>query len=322
LKEERSVFSNRDFFAGIILSSLVFLAASLIPLVGSAFFILTPLPILYYYTKIGRIQGWGVFIISLALVALFLTFFGSISSFPFLFISGLLGIILSEILHKNYSIERTIIYPVTVLITLWFIVTVSLSLILGKQPWHLIEDYIGKNIQESINFYTQLDIPAEQIAPIRDNIKQITIFFTNIFPALFLVSVSLTVWINTLAARDIFFKNRMTYPDFGNLSCWRAPESLIWILIASGVMLLIPAEWAKFVGLNLLIVCLFVYLLQGLSIISFIFKTKNVHRLFRISCYFLIFTLQYIILVVIAVGVVDLWIDFRKFLKPIPKSNV
>lgn len=320
--EERGAFFNRDFFAGIILSSLFFFAASLIPMLGSVFFILTPLPILYYYTKIGRIQGWGVFIISLAMVAVFLTFFGSMTSFPFLFISGFSGIILSEILRKNYTIERTVIYPVTVLITLWFIFTISLSLILGKQPWHLIEDYIGRNIQESINFYTQLDIPAEQIDPIRDNFKQITIFFTNIFPALFLVSVTFTVWINTLAARDIFYNNGLTYPDFGDLSRWKAPESLIWVLIASGVMLVIPAEWAKFLGLNLLIVCLFVYLLQGLSIISFIFKTKNVHRLFRILCYFLIFTLQYIIPVVIAVGVVDLWVDFRKFVKPIPNANI
>lgn len=322
MRDERGAFLYRDFFTGIALSSLIFFAASLIPIVGTVFFILTPLPIVYYYSKLGRLQGWGVFIISLSLVALFLTFFGSMASFPFLFISAFLGVILSEILRKNYSIEKTVIYPVTMLMILWFSFAISLSLIMGKQPWHLIEDYIGRNIQESIDFYTQLDIPAEQIAPIKDNFQQITIFFTNIFPALFFVSVSFTVWINTLAARDIFYKNGMTYPDFGNLSCWKAPESLIWLLLASGAMFLIPVEWMKFLGLNLLIVCLFVYLLQGLSIISFIFKTKNIHRLFRIPCYFLIFAQQYIILFVIAVGVVDLWVDFRKFIKPIPSSNI
>jgi uncharacterized protein YybS (DUF2232 family) len=86
-------------------------------------------------------------------------------------------------------------------------------------------------------------------------------------------------------------------------------------------MLLIPVEWARILGLNLLLICLFVYLLQGLSIIGFLFKTKNVHRLFRIPCYFLIFAQQYIILLVIAVGVIDLWVDFRKFIKPIMDST-
>lgn len=322
MREERGTFFNSDFIAGIILSSSFFLAASFIPIAGSVFFILTPLPILYYYTKTGRIKGWGIFIISLALVSLFLAFSSSLSTLPLLFISGFLGIILSEILHKNYSIEKTILYPVTVLIALWLTFIISLSVILEKQPWHLIEDYIGKNIQESINFYTQLDIPAEQIAQIKDNFKEITLFFTNIFPALFLISVAFTVWVNTLAAKDIFHKSGLTYPDFGNLSRWKASDGLIWILIASGAMLLTPVEWVKFIGLNVLIVCLFVYLLQGLSIISFIFKTKNVHRLFRILCYFLLFTLQYVILAVIAVGVVDLWVDFRKFVKPAPDSSV
>ncbi len=322
MKEERGSLLTKDFFAGIILSSLIFLAAMLIPLGGAVLFILTPLPILYYNSVLGRIQGWGVFIISFSLVALVLTFLGSITSVPVLLISGFIGIILSEILRKNYSIEKTVLYPVTVLITLWLLFIVSLSLVTGKQPWHLIEDYIGKNIQESINFYTQLDIPSEQIAPIKDNVKQITVFFTHIFPALFLVSVSFTVWINTLAAREIFLKNGIAYPDFGNLSCWKAPERLIWLLIAGGVMLIIPIEWTKFLGLNILIVCLFIYLLHGLSIISFIFRTKNVHRLFRIPCYFFIFAQQYIILVVIAAGIVDLWIDFRKFVKPIPNANI
>jgi uncharacterized protein YybS (DUF2232 family) len=191
----------------------------------------------------------------------------------------------------------------------------------GKQPWLLVEDYIGRNIEESIQFYSQLDIPVEQIDLAKDNIKQITHFFTNMFPALILVSASFTVWINVLAAREIFQKNRVWYPDFGDLARWKAPESLIWILIANGVMLLIPVEWTRILGINLLLICLFVYFLQGLSIIGFLFKAKNVHKLFRIPCYILIFAQQYIILFIVAAGVIDLWVDFRKFIKPITDST-
>jgi Predicted membrane protein (DUF2232). len=234
-----------------------------------------------------------------------------------LFISGCSGVVLSESFRKNYSIERTVIYPGMVLVILWFSFIIYQSLISGKQPLLFLEDFIGKNIQESIQFYAQLDIPAEQIDLIRDNFKQITHFFTNIFPALVLVSALFTVWINTLAAREIFQKNGVPYPDFGDLSRWKAPEKLIWFLLASGGMLLMPVEGVMFLGLNLLIICLYVYLLQGLSIVSFIFKTKNVHRIFRMPCYFLIFAQQFIILLVIAVGVFDLWVDFRKYIKPI-----
>jgi uncharacterized protein YybS (DUF2232 family) len=321
LKTERGAFFNSDFFTGITVSSLTFLAASLIPIVGAFIIILTPLPILYYYSKAGRTQGLTVFIISVSIVAVILSISGSITNLPFLLISGILGVTLSEIFRKNYSIELTVILPVMALMILWLSFILFQSLSLGKQPWNLVEDYIGINIQESIQFYTQLDIPAQQIDLIRDNAKKITSFFTYIFPALLLVSASFIVWINTLAAREIFQKYRMWYPDFGDLSRWKAPERLIWLLIANGILLLIPVEWATFLGLNLLIICLFLYMFQGLSIISFLFKTKKIHKVFRIPCYFLIFAQQYIIVLVIAVGVFDLWVDFRRYIKPITDTT-
>ena len=267
-------------------------------------------------------QGLMIFGLSLAVVAAILTISGSLANMPFLFVLGSLGIILAEIFRKNYSVETTIILPVMAITILLFSFILFQSLSVGKQPWLLIEDYIEGNVQESIQFYAKLDVPAEQIDLVRDNVKQITNFLTNIFPAIMLISASLTIWINVLAAREIFQKNRIWYPDFGDLSRWKSPEKLIWILIANGAMLLIPVEWVQILGLNLLLICLFVYFLQGLSVIGFLFKAKNVHRLFRIPCYLLIFAQQYIILFVIALGIIDLWIDFRKFINPIKDATI
>jgi uncharacterized protein YybS (DUF2232 family) len=321
LSKERGAFFKSDFFKGIAVSSLAFLAASLIPILGAFFLILTPLPIIYYYSKTGRIQGFAIFLISLFLVASVLTFSGSIANLPFLFITGFLGLFLSEIFRRNYSIEKTVVYPVTAILMLWCSFIVLQSLSAGEDPWRLVEDYIGRNIQESIQFYAQLDIPAEQIDLLKDNFKQITNFLANIFPSLVLVSASFIVWLNILAAREIFQRTGMWQPDFGDLSRWRAPEGLIWLLIAAGGLLLVPVSLVRIVSLNLVIVCLFAYLLQGLSIISFLFKTKNVHRSFRILCYCLIFAQQYIIILIAAVGIFDLWVDFRKFIKPVTLST-
>jgi uncharacterized protein YybS (DUF2232 family) len=317
LSKERGAFFKSNFFTGIAVSSLAFLAASLIPLLGAFFFILTPLPIIYYYSKTGRIQGFAILLVSLFLVAAVLTISGSLANLPLLFMTGFLGLFLSEIFRKNYSIERTIVYPVTAVLMVWCSFIVIQSLSAGEEPWRIVEDYIGRNIQESIQFYAQLDIPAEQIDFLKDNFKQITNFFANIFPAIVLVSASFVVWLNVLSAREIFQRTGMWCPDFGDLSRWKAPEGLIWLLIASGGLLLIPVSLVRIISLNLVIVCMFPYLLQGLSIISYLFKTKNVHRSFRMLCYFLIFAQQYLILLLVAVGVFDLWVDFRKFIKPV-----
>lgn len=321
MSKERGAFFKSNFFTGIAVSSLAFLAASLIPLLGAFFFILTPLPIIYYYSKTGRIQGFAILLVSLFLVAIVLTISGSLANLPLLFMTGFLGLFLSEIFRKNYSIERTIVYPVTAVLMVWCSFIVIQSLSAGEEPWRIVEDYIGRNIQESIQFYAQLDIPAEQIDFLKDNFKQITNFFANIFPAIVLVSASFVVWLNVLSAREIFQRSGMWCPDFGDLSRWKAPEGLIWLLIAAGGLLLIPVSLVRIISLNLVIVCMFPYLLQGLSIISYLFKTKNVHRSFRMLCYFLIFAQQYLILLLVAVGVFDLWVDFRKFIKPVTYST-
>ena len=261
-------------------------------------------------------QGFMILIISSSVVAFILISYDSIASFPILFLSGCLGIILSEILKQGYSIEKTVMYPVVALIVIWSSFILYQSTISGVSPWLVIENYIDSNIRDNIQLYAKLDVPEEQLNLIRDNANQIAAFFMNIFPALALIGATFTVWTNLLLGREILRKNKSLYPDFGDPSCWKAPEKLVWLLIASGGMLLIPVEWIKFTGLNLLIVCLFVYLLQGLAIVGFFFQSRNVPRLFRMMFYFLIFAQQYITILIVATGLFDLWINFRKRIRP------
>ena len=261
-------------------------------------------------------QGFMILIISSSVVAFILILYDSIASFPILFLSGCPGIILSEILKQGYSIEKTIMYPVVALLVIWSSFILYQSSISGVSPWSVIENYIDSNIRDNIQLYAKLDVPEEQINLIRDNANQIAGFFVNIFPALALISATFTVWVNLLLWREISHKNKSWYPDFGDLSCWKAPEILVWLLIVSGGMLLIPVEWIKFTGLNLLTICLFVYLLQGLAIVGFFFRSRNVPKLLRMMFYFLIFAQQYITILIAATGLFDLWINFRKHIRP------
>jgi hypothetical protein len=132
LSKERGAFFKSDFFKGVAVSSLAFLAASLIPLLGAFFFILTPLPIIYYYSRTGRIQGFAILLTSLFLVAIVLTLSGAAENLPFLSITGFLGLFLSEIFRRNYSIEKTVVYPVTAILMLWCFYSSSESFSRGR----------------------------------------------------------------------------------------------------------------------------------------------------------------------------------------------
>ena len=114
----------------------------------------------------------------------------------------------------------------------------------------------------------------------------------------------------------------MHNPDFGDLTRWKAPEKIVWLLIAAGGTLLIPQALVKFIGLNILIICLFIYLAEGISIIGFFLKVKKVPILFRVMLYFLILVQQYLLLLIVALGLFDLWADFRKFIRPAADPGV
>lgn len=315
MKETGGGIFNRNFISGIIISSLVFLVAGTISIFGSIGAMLAPLPILYYYSKLGRVQGVLIFLLSLLFVVIALRFVDSQATFLNLFLLGSLGLILSEVLRKNYSIEMTVVYSVVALLALGLIFLLYFSVIQWKGPLYLIESYIAETVKENINIYFQLSGSSEQTELLRRNAGHITRFLTNLFPAIVLVGTSFFVWLNILAGRLLFQKNRMWYPDFGDLSRWKIPDKYVWLVIVSGILILLPVGGVKIVGLNILVILFFFYLLQGLSIVNFYFNKKNMPIFFRILGYFLIFAQQFLLLLVIGLGLIDVWADFRKLEK-------
>lgn len=324
MKEERGGLLNRDFVLGIAITTLSFLSVVLIPLVGAMVVVLVPLPFLFYFTKFGRLMGGILVGVSLMLALLIFRFFNPDIIFPLLFFTfaGVTGMMLSEMLRRSWSIEKTLVLPVAVLLACsgcFLLLYVYQS---GQTPWQLIENYILRIIQENIRLYDQLDISAEQVTLIKEHAGQIAALLTSIFPAIVVVGTSLMIWLNVLAAQFLFKRHGMNYPAFGDLTRWKAPEKLVWLLIATGGMLLIPISAVKYSGANLLIICLFVYLCAGLSIIGYFFKVKRVPIFFKVLFYVLMLIQQYLLLFVMVLGLFDLWADFRKLIKPAQDSSI
>jgi len=315
-KQQRGGLLRADFFAAIAISSLTFLAAALSPVLGFIAIVFAPLPILYYRAKYGSLQGLAILGAALLIAGTLTKMSGTGMNPIILLLPGFLGFGLWELLKRRLSLEKTVISAVSVLAGFGFLILLIRYLGTGETARHLIENYIAASLQEGIRSYTQLGISAEQIALIKETAGQITRIMTLIFPGLALVGAAFTVWINVLAAKMLFQIRDLPFPDLGDLAQWKAPERLVWALIAAGGSFFLPQEWIKFTGLNILIVCFFVYLLQGLSIVSFLFKRKGIPSGIRAMLYILLVLQQYLLLPVIFVGLFDLWIDFRKYIKP------
>jgi uncharacterized protein YybS (DUF2232 family) len=60
-----------------------------------------------------------------------------------------------------------------------------------------------------------------------------------------------------------------------------------------------------------------VYFFQGMAIIAYFFRKKQIPRIARIVLYALIALQQVVMLGVVAVGFFDTWFNFRKIGKPL-----
>ncbi len=101
---------------------------------------------------------------------------------------------------------------------------------------------------------------------------------------------------------------------------WKPPEKLVWVLIASGIAILIPTGRTEYVAWNVLVITLSIYLLTGLAIVNFFLKRNSLPQAVRYLVFFLVFAQQIVTLVVAAAGLFDLWVDFRKLNKKIEDS--
>lgn len=140
-------------------------------------------------------------------------------------------------------------------------------------------------------------------------------FLPKLLPALlfiFALSVmGLNIWVLKL-----FRKTAPQLDYFGSFQKLQIPHSSIWVLIAGGLFFFLNEYFFGFEVLqvaswNALLAALFIYFTQGLSILSF--YTRHFSPLFRLGIYGLVFLFLHVGgLVLVMVGVVDTWFNFRK----------
>ena len=313
---------------GIVLISLSFLTVALIPFVGSVTVLMIPLPVVFFLGKLGRLPGLLILAVSLLLVDVVIRSITAGSGEIFLFLMlGFIGVAIYEGLRKNLTIEKTVLFAVTLSALFATLLLLYQSFLLGKMPWAVVNAYIAKSFRESMELSAQMGAQSEQIALMKNNIEMVVRYLLYVFPALSLIGIAFMVWLNILLGRVFFLVNRMTYPDFGELTKWKAPDGIVWLLIIAGAAILIPSVIGLkslgmvVMGLNILIVVLFIYFLQGLAIVEFFFKTRQVPRLLRFLFYFIIMIQQYLVLVLSAAGLFDLWVDFRRLNRKIEEPE-
>jgi uncharacterized protein YybS (DUF2232 family) len=249
--------------------------------------IFTPLPAAY----VGMRFGSPAALVAVVLTGL-LVFLASSQATALMYLIqfGIPAALLPWLLNRRISWDKA------VAATLWTMVAVSLVGLLvvaavdGQSPFtlagHLIDSEIAQTKSAMQEMFTVADLPADQKQEVSQALENMAGFLQKAYPG-------------------------MTITVTGVMTL-----GLVWLLIAAGFTVAFVDGFAGTFALNLLVILLPVYFLQGLAVIDCFFRRKAFSPIFRAIGYLLLTLINPLPMVVTGIGVFDMWADFRKPREP------
>jgi len=304
-------------FRAILIATMqtvgLFAAGLIIPVLGQALALFTPVPAILAFIRNGRREGSAVLIASTALSA---ALGGWQSSLIFFFSFALMAVGAAEGMRRAMKPEQVALLggllpvgAIAILLSFYFIK-------IGKNPLEYMEAFLRSSIAEAAKLYTSMGMAemASMAASIPD---KFIYYFVRLAPGM-VIATSVLQAACCYGMSRIMLARKQETPSFAGpaFGVWHAPDSWVWGLILSLSLIIIPHETARLVGWNLAILFAVVYLAQGSAIIEFQLKKTRFKPFARGLIIGLLLALPAIVFVV-ALGIVDIWADVRKVRGPV-----
>jgi uncharacterized protein YybS (DUF2232 family) len=297
------------------------LAGIFIPVFGVFFLMILPMTLFVLYTVNDKIKTTAAFAIPLLLIYLMALLANIQIPIVALLAMGLSGILMSVMVQRQSSILKVVLFPALLLIVSIAVFFIWGAWQQGIHPWQSVEKYIAMAIKENVRILSQLPLEKNDIQYLIDNEASIIQSFTHIFPAIATLTALFIVWSNMLIGK-IFLEKYGIFPtSLTGLSEWKAPPHLVWFFLASSALNFVPQAEIIFFSLNIFLFLCIIYFLQGLAILSFFFKSKNIPPFLRYLFYFFIAIQQILMIPIATAGFLDIWIDFRKWFRQEKPDN-
>lgn len=262
------------------------------PFLSMIVMFLWPVPIVYLVQKEESSRVIAV-IAAAALINGF--FFGAVMGLITVIGFGLVGFIIGNIIKEGFSPLKTLIAAVlSVIVSQALVVYVSGS-IMDLNYQLLIEEAIrnlgGEFDGQSVE---QLVIPQLQ-------------FIKLMFPALLGISATITAIFNYYISAWYLRRRGLNIEIYKPFNRWYLPRWIVSILIIISLLMR-----SNTIFLNINIYLFFLSFLQGFSVLMYYLSTKSSSFLLKAFVVFLIFLFPPVPIVLILLGLLDMWFNFRK----------
>jgi uncharacterized protein YybS (DUF2232 family) len=301
----------------MILAALVVVgllaSGSAFPILGVFLSLLSPVPFVLLRLR----HGFSALILALGLTTLAVAGLSSPDqAMAFLLEYGLPAILLAEGLRRGSRPEFAVT-GVAALLTLGGLAVLVLASDLWTQPLSAISHQVERLLADMETFTARLGLSSEGAGPLYGSGTKLRAFLLMAFPGMFFAGSLLTAAAYVLLLRALM---RRWSAYLGGLSQepfrWELPELLVWVFIGAGILYLTGLPWLQAAGLNVLIVLIGLYFLQGLSIAAFLFQRFHLPRMLGALSVMLLLFQPFLTLVVAGVGLFDVWFAFRRLSLP------
>jgi uncharacterized protein YybS (DUF2232 family) len=292
-------------------SALLLISGAIVPPVGVVLIPLVPQPVLYFGLKYGirwALGGMAAGILLLSILAG--TELGLLYG-----VFAFMAAVLFTLLGRVRSIE------VLVTGTAALVSALTAGLLFSSfGSWSAMEHDFGASMLQHLSaaagIHERMGFPQESLEVLKERAPRIVEMILQVAPALLFLTLALIVLINVLLLCRRFPERRQDWLTLATLREWKGPEQLVWGLILCGFVLFVPGfDVLRLVAANLLLVIAAFYFAQGLAIVGYFFHKNKVPRFLRWVTYVLIGFEQIFTLLVVGLGLFDLWGDFRRLRK-------
>ena len=303
---------NPEIFVLVVLSCVLTFLPVLIPIEGLLLSTLAPFPLIVLAVKYP--WSYAVGLIGLEAGALALT--GGVSALLSFSQYGLVPLVIAGAVRRGWTLSQIIASSAFVPLSGGFLLLLVYVLVTRQSLSVLVTTYLDQTLQELHEYFRTVEpMPGTEERLGFPQVETLRQFVLAIFPGMLVVNHLLTNTLNYVLAR--YYCSRRRPPlalDAEMLTHWRASDYLVWVFIASGVALLLPMALLNTIGLNVFLVTLTIYLLQGLAIAVFWGQRLPIPLGIRwfLTLLALIMVGPLCVVLCITAGLFDLWVDFRR----------
>ncbi len=291
-----------------LLAGLLFLTLEMAPFLGFLVggFTLTPLALILmergrYFFHIGNLVLAGL---------LFVGWGGGICLF-YLLGFALPAFLLGELIQRGKGVGYTVMVSTFIPLLAGGGIVAALAIGQGGDLSEMSRQHIQDSLSRMMDLYQTSGMDPERLRELRDAQGGLAQFLLALSPSLMVISSLFVVLSNYLLIRSWNIKKGNQILPEEHLSHWYLPDHTVWGVIGAGFLLLVPYTLSRIVGGNLLLVFSILYFFQGMALVVHFFQRKGLSVWVQAAA-FLLLIFWPILLLIVFLGLADVWVDFRR----------